>query len=1116
MTPDELNADALRVLGDAQAAHQNGDLGNAQVLYEQAANLFTEAKNQRGLAATLTNFGVACAASSNYPKAIELLELALTHHVATNDISGLAHTAFNLATTLFETGQFFHSVAHFENANNFFRQLDPSHDLALKASEFAEKIRTGLPAGIEPSELVRRDRLSAQLITSMRAGEASFLNQNFSNAIQFWSKSLEASLALEHEERSVAIVNQIAAAMCHLGQAQNGRAMFESALQKAIGTEDGLLIALSENNLGCLLLDLGETLEAEKHLNSALQRRGEFGDVGLIAETKTNLGVSKARLGKFAEATSLFKEAQELFSAVGNNAAVKRLVEEFLPAVADHRKLEDVRSYPPVENLPFNELLAAADIHAEAGEIEQANEKLKEAINQARGVNDSTAESVALIALGYANRRAGNESEALLAYHQALTAARSADDKVLEARALNNIGVLYSDNDSETARRFLESARDIREQLNDSHELGETIISLANLAFESEAKKLAESALELLDPKRSPSAWYSAYSILESQVSSAEKPKLADLHAATLSQIGKGSVEDAARDGKLEILHDLIELDDGIGLIVESPEGSKKTASFEFHKQITKSNVLWETGNRSEAIEELKEALKNFVRLGKNFLTLEARSDFMRRLQFAFDRLLTYLLDEDRVAEGLGILEQIKAQSLKEAIDDYDFLSDVVPVELQQSYRRLLKQKKLQEEDLAELQKSAWKGEDAAIGSLRGSMAIALASLEHTVSEIRKIDPNFLLGTEISTLTGAQAVELLRSDKHGIVAYWLGMEVVGAFVISRAEIEFVRLDSFVNLDDELEMLQSILNSAQYRRNEIHSLLQRLHKQWFAPLEDTIEKMGLGELTIIPHRITHLIPFHALPISSNKSVLDSFVIEYAPSLAIYGSLGTSTPLNPESQVLFVANPDGSLPSSEIEIRRAAKLFRNSISFVGESAGHENVLKNLPNVDLAHFACHASFGDCDASEIGLRLAESSQHSGFLSLRNIAGNIEVAQSSTIVLSACRSGRIKMDAGDEFIGLSSAFIVAGARTVIGTLWPVDDMSTALLMSNFYSSRVCGLSSPRALRRAQLWLRDLTVSEIHSLVEPNTFENFGLPDNPSYTPFGHPYYWAPFFSIGA
>jgi CHAT domain-containing protein len=67
-----------------------------------------------------------------------------------------------------------------------------------------------------------------------------------------------------------------------------------------------------------------------------------------------------------------------------------------------------------------------------------------------------------------------------------------------------------------------------------------------------------------------------------------------------------------------------------------------------------------------------------------------------------------------------------------------------------------------------------------------------------------------------------------------------------------------------------------------------------------------------------------------------------------------------------------------------------------------------------------------------------------------------------------------------EEFIGLPGAFMTVGAAAVVGTLWPVNDLATALLMARFYDLHLTQALPPAsALRRAQLWLRDATRAEL-------------------------------------
>jgi CHAT domain-containing protein len=115
------------------------------------------------------------------------------------------------------------------------------------------------------------------------------------------------------------------------------------------------------------------------------------------------------------------------------------------------------------------------------------------------------------------------------------------------------------------------------------------------------------------------------------------------------------------------------------------------------------------------------------------------------------------------------------------------------------------------------------------------------------------------------------------------------------------------------------------------------------------------------------------------------------------------------------------------------------------------------------------------------------------------------------------------------EFIGLPVAFLQAGASGVIGTLWPVDDVSTALVMMKFYDLYLAKGTPPAlALRQAQLWLRDAGREEVLAFLAGMRRLGRLLPQHEAQLaaslsdgsgdakPFSHPFYWAAFQFYGS
>ena len=132
-------------------------------------------------------------------------------------------------------------------------------------------------------------------------------------------------------------------------------------------------------------------------------------------------------------------------------------------------------------------------------------------------------------------------------------------------------------------------------------------------------------------------------------------------------------------------------------------------------------------------------------------------------------------------------------------------------------------------------------------------------------------------------------------------------------------------------------------------------------------------------------------------------------------------------------------------------------------------------------------------------------------------------------VTLSACRSGLGRQSGGEGYLGFSQALFLAGAKSVVLSLWNVDDAATSLLMKRFYQNllgRRPGMDHPlpktEALAEAKEWVRTLTFAEADRLcANLQTVQRIGKVSGPPRSaakvgrPYEHPYYWAAFILIG-
>jgi len=310
---------------------------------------------------------------------------------------------------------------------------------------------------------------------------------------------------------------------------------------------------------------------------------------------------------------------------------------------------------------------------------------------------------------------------------------------------------------------------------------------------------------------------------------------------------------------------------------------------------------------------------------------------------------------------------------------------------------------------------------------------------------------------------------------------------------------------------------------------------------------------LPHIVLIPTGRLSLLPLHAgRYVLDGRDVcfLDEFTVSYAISATALAKarqesrarsdtqlrlVGVGNPL-PESSEAAEDRPGG-LPFAQAELESIADMLPDgaACAFYEHNATRQSLLDALPGANLVHLSCHGRFRADDPLESGLLLAD-----GELTLRDIiaAGFTALAATRLAVLSACQTAIHDFaKLPDEAIGLPAGLTQAGVPAVLGTLWSVNDASTALLMVRFYELLLQKhLPPPVALHLAQIWLRDATNAELDAylsghetiaLARQSQSERMPLSavhallsqvlkGDPNERPYSHPYYWAPFVFYGA
>jgi len=178
----------------------------------------------------------------------------------------------------------------------------------------------------------------------------------------------------------------------------------------------------------------------------------------------------------------------------------------------------------------------------------------------------------------------------------------------------------------------------------------------------------------------------------------------------------------------------------------------------------------------------------------------------------------------------------------------------------------------------------------------------------------------------------------------------------------------------------------------------------------------------------------------------------------------------------------------LPGAKAEGEAIAQCFDECLLLTDKEATKESLWQEGGSCDILHIATHG-FADPDVPELSGLLLAGGDEEPYEVLRAVDVYSWPLAARLVTLSACQTALGQDVQGEGIVGLARAFIYAGARDVVCSLWPVSDESTATLMTAFYEALAKGATVEQALQQAQSAL-------------PQTGEN------------SHPFYWAGFVAV--
>lgn len=533
-----------------------------------------------------------------------------------------------------------------------------------------------------------------------------------------------------------------------------------------------------------------------------------------------------------------------------------------------------------------------------------------------------------------------------------------------------------------------------------------------------------------------------------------------------------------------------------------------------------------ETGRALELFDRALAALE--AQKGKLGGSQEARSGFAAQYARFYRDDLDLLIELGRPEEAFHVLERYRAGQILALLAERDliFTADIPPqldrdrrlanaeadgilgelaglwtadgeAQRQDARRRLRAARQRQEEVRRQIRAASPR-----LGALKYPQPADLA-------ETRQIlDPGTLL---LSYAVGEEKSYLLTAGSADGDSRVFPLDVGEAAL--REEIE--RFRAFLRQDSDPEA--------------VRRMASRLSDQLLAPAAALVARAR--RLLILPDGPLHYLPFAVLDDPSAgepRYLVEAKPLYLSASATVFRELKQRRRQRSETRVVAFGDPSYPAPakgrqaadpalrstqrgglrlaplaSTRGEVLSLREIFPETSRIYLGSEATEEAAKSLGRDDsIVHFACHGVIDESAPLEsaLALTIPESwgdGRDNGLLQAWEIFEQVRI-DADLVTLSACETALGKELAGEGMLGLTRAFQYAGSRSVLASLWSVNDATTAELMRRFYGYLKSGQAMAEALRSAQLDL----------LREPIRLEGG---DGAEGFDASHPYYWAAF-----
>lgn len=887
-----------------------------------------------------------------------------------------------------------------------------------------------------------------------------------------------------------------------LGEYEESSKRYRDAEAFAEKANDWLAKARAVSQMGRLQSYLGHNDLAKDQLTQALNlfREHEAGRdevaTNAYGETLNNLAEVSYSKGNFVKSSDQFESALKVFQ--------------------NYRKGE-ARAY-----------LFLGYISGSIGETEKAVAELSKARALYRSINDKIGEALAVRALGTRYSRKGKEYLAIDAYNTALEIFRVAGDRFGEAVALNALGQSYHNLKEYSiainfyrkglagfeAIGYIEGASvstfQIAAAYDDSNDPDQALTY-----YESGLKltRIAGNARDEVNALNEVAKFYAARGFHKQAEALYQKvlkfyESIRDIRgqAAALNNYGEFLLRRGEKPRALDTYHRALPLSEKVG---------EQEIRISTLYGLARANL--ELGSLEVALSSIQRSLNIIEDLRANVESPEFRVSYFSGVQQHYELCINILMQLEKLkpgqgfaAEAFAMSERSRARLLIELVTESRFnLRTGAPADLLERERKL--RGLLRAQAAYKIDLSFNKNAQAEMAEVDNEMVQLRANYQAVLAELSRQQPR-LFPLELAPPLDVRRIQNeLRSDTM-LLEYSLGEATSFLWAVTSESLAVHELPSRKVVEDAAREYYESLTARQETQGQAEDDYQfrvqaaeKLHAERARNLSRILLGQIAGQLEnkrllVVAEGALQYIPFDALPVpgpNNGTLLLEANEVVVLPSfstlIAIRGKQNRSS--STRKLVAVIADPvfgdndarvqiDGNSiakgqfsrlihASEEADAIAAVAPWGTTMVAKGFEASRETAMSpNVGQYQIVHFATHAfednKYPELSSVVLSMVDPQGKQTDGAMPLHDIY-SLDLSAELT-VLSACQTALGKDTAGEGLVGLTHGFISANSKTVVASLWKVDDRATAVLMAHFYEAMLQqGMSPAAALRSAKL-----------------------------------------------